>query len=723
MKLHATQNNVVKSGRFEERNFSIEASAKAFFILSDGLYSNKIKAVIRELSTNAYDSQVDAGNQDLPFDAHLPTRLEPTFYVRDYGTGMSHEDCMQLYTTYFRSTRNDSNESVGCLGLGSKAPFAYCDQFNVESFQDGVVRTYTAYQSEDGTPVFSLMDEQTTEEPDGLKVTVAVKEDDMRDFRQEAEHLYRYFTIKPNVLGEELVYPKREVKLEGDGWSIVDSKYPYNGNVVIMGQIAYPFSKDDIYGSETSYTGDWSDEERFLYESDGLEIEMEIGEVDITPSREHLSFNKTTINALKAKVSEVKVAVVDGLQDRINEAESLFEARNLYVSLSKKCGSIKSLSDGLDELKWDDQELFDWFDRGVFIKEETDEGMKDKIGATITRYYKSNWRTTPEVKRNLEKIVFEGNFTFVIDDTKRGGIGRLKLYISENADGTNAQAFYLIKGTPEEIEEVKEILGGALAGDFLYTSCMKKPISNSSGRSNSSSGGSSKAMVFDHEERKFVTASMSLKAENAYYLAESRGYVEYNGVEKHIDGISNILCAISGAGYDISDMKIYLVKPSVARNGKLSERENWTEASEVLVYILKELLEENLEKIEQTKNIAVLSKEYRPTRVADVLERLELDCEIKDLYNAYKENKERVDEFRQPMNNLYSACHRTGLKVPEVSGYSSETNDDQFSSKVDEIIKDKYILFGSACDNAWGDLEEPILEELVNYIVMKETCL
>ena len=76
------------------------------------------------------------------------------------------------------------------------------------------------------------------------------------------------------------------------------------------------------------------------------------------------------------------------------------------------------------------------------------------------------------------------------------------------------------------------------------------------------------------------------------------------------------------------------------------------------------------------------------------------------------------------MENLYSACKRTaGLRVPEVSGYSNETNDDQFSSKVDAIIKDKYMLFGSECESGWGDFEEPMIEELVNYIVMKETCL
>ena len=115
MKLHAGTHNVEKSGNFEESKFSIEASSKAFFILSDGLYSNKILAVVRELSTNAYDSHVEANKADVPFDVHLPTPLKPVFFIRDYGTSMNHDNCMQLYTTYFRSTRNNSNDAVGCL--------------------------------------------------------------------------------------------------------------------------------------------------------------------------------------------------------------------------------------------------------------------------------------------------------------------------------------------------------------------------------------------------------------------------------------------------------------------------------------------------------------------------------------------------------------------------------------------------------------------------------
>jgi HSP90 family molecular chaperone len=89
MKLQTNQNTIQRSSDFQSTNYKIEATAKAFSILSDGLYSNKIKAVIRELSTNAYDAHVSAGCPDSPFRVQLPTKLEPVFVVRDFGTGLS----------------------------------------------------------------------------------------------------------------------------------------------------------------------------------------------------------------------------------------------------------------------------------------------------------------------------------------------------------------------------------------------------------------------------------------------------------------------------------------------------------------------------------------------------------------------------------------------------------------------------------------------------------
>lgn len=88
-----------------EKAFSIKATGKAFKVLSSSLYKDKIRAVIRELSCNAYDAHIAAGKKDIPFLIHLPNPIEQFFLIRDYGTGLSQEDVENIYTTYFESTR------------------------------------------------------------------------------------------------------------------------------------------------------------------------------------------------------------------------------------------------------------------------------------------------------------------------------------------------------------------------------------------------------------------------------------------------------------------------------------------------------------------------------------------------------------------------------------------------------------------------------------------
>ena len=112
----APQDQAILSNVGEIGEFRIRNSAKAFNILSSGLYANKVKAIVRELSCNAVDSHAAAGKHDTPFDVHLPNQLEPWFAIRDYGTGLSHEQVTNIYTTYFESTKTASNEFIGALG-------------------------------------------------------------------------------------------------------------------------------------------------------------------------------------------------------------------------------------------------------------------------------------------------------------------------------------------------------------------------------------------------------------------------------------------------------------------------------------------------------------------------------------------------------------------------------------------------------------------------------
>ena len=70
-------------------SFTIVNSEFAFKILSNGLYSRKIEAVIRELSTNAADEHIFAGKREVPFEVILPSYTGSIFSIRDFGNGLN----------------------------------------------------------------------------------------------------------------------------------------------------------------------------------------------------------------------------------------------------------------------------------------------------------------------------------------------------------------------------------------------------------------------------------------------------------------------------------------------------------------------------------------------------------------------------------------------------------------------------------------------------------
>ena len=155
MKLYTEDQDVAVHGDFETSDFAIGDIAFIVDMFADKVYSHKERAIIRELSCNAHDSHIMAGTTDIPFDVHLPTQLVPYFSIRDYGTGLSDKEIRTIFAGIGISTKRDSNEVIGCFGIGSLSPYSMTDSFTVESYLDGTCRTYTCYRDEDRKPVVS----------------------------------------------------------------------------------------------------------------------------------------------------------------------------------------------------------------------------------------------------------------------------------------------------------------------------------------------------------------------------------------------------------------------------------------------------------------------------------------------------------------------------------------------------------------------------------------
>ena len=307
MILNEAKKNVVVSGDFEQTNFKLKADPKAFNILSDKIYTNKVKAVIREISTNAYDAHVAAGN-DEPFDVHLPTDLEPWFSVRDYGTGLSHEDCMEIYTTYFHSTKTDSNDYVGALGLGSKSPYSIADSFTVTSWFNGEKRVYSAYKDENDCPQFALLTADSTGDP--------------YEFEQEAVSVYKFFDKLPNINIDSVVHniedAHKQYKIKTDDFA---SSTQWGDVTCVMGNVGYRLNRGDIEHP-------MADMDVVLY--------FNIGDLNFTPGRESLSLDDKTKNNVIAKLDLLKEGMKEALQVKLDACETYYEAKCLYEGVNRQ---------------------------------------------------------------------------------------------------------------------------------------------------------------------------------------------------------------------------------------------------------------------------------------------------------------------------------------------------------------------------------------------------
>jgi hypothetical protein len=323
MKLDVAVNEIVLSNVGTTGEFRIRNSAKAFKILSDGLYSNKIRAIIRELSCNAVDSHVAAGKETLPFEVHLPSILEPWFSVRDFGLGLNGDQVVNIYTTYFESTKTDSNEFIGALGLGSKSPFSYTENFTVTAIKDGVQRIYSAFINEVGVPSIAEMSMSETDEPNGVEVKFSVTDRyDYQSFRNEAYHVFTWFKNKPNVTGVDR-FEHRKVRFKEEnivpGVHVLDDSHEC---YAVMGNIAYPLNN---VPEVSKHFGDLA-----ALLGCGLVFEFQIGELDFAASREQLSYIPLTINSIKKKLEAVNANLAVHLAAKANAIECEW-ARAAYL--------------------------------------------------------------------------------------------------------------------------------------------------------------------------------------------------------------------------------------------------------------------------------------------------------------------------------------------------------------------------------------------------------
>jgi hypothetical protein len=446
MQLHTENNKLVTNLQSGARVFTIHASVKAFKLLSSNLYKYKVAAIIRELSCNALDSHIDAGNAD-PFIVHLPSELEPYFAVEDFGTGMTPDEIRDLYTGYFSSSKTERNDQIGALGLGSKSPFAYTDMFTIDSVKDGLKSTYSAFLDAEGMPTYMAVNAEATTQHSGVRITFPVPESDFSEFVREAATIFWAFNPeqRPLITGAVKRYgdwikdfPKSTSSYEGNGWKIyksypscVDNKYGYrNGAMVRMGNILYPI---------VSLASDPNFADVEAYVRNPLIIDMPLGACDINPGREELSYDKLT----KDNIHQRLVSIHNELEKQASVTINSQETAWLAAKEAKKyfSGILKDRDDAKIQFTYKGKE---------YLYGQALSADENNLKVVYTSSRRGTYTIQVPTTQTLTKINMNlgGDYLIVLAGDKslnsRYVRGRVKAYCEKN--NMNETTIFLVRG-------------------------------------------------------------------------------------------------------------------------------------------------------------------------------------------------------------------------------------------------------------------------------------
>lgn len=314
-----------------KQDFVLDNNGSLFDILSDGLYSNKIQAVVREILCNGWDSHIN-NNVNIPLEITLNNN---EIIFRDFGSGIEPSKIIDIYCTYGKSTKVQDEKQTGGFGLGSKSPFAYTDIFYVTNFFGNIKTTYILNKEPHQPPTLNTVVSTNFEKNDntGLEVRIPFKQkDDSQKFLKEIQTFLKKSEIK--------------VFFNGQLW---ENNYDFNNKFLLLKQdIGFKnFQLEIKYGS-VSYKIDSDYIEKFVIirpncHLNTLILQAEPDTLTVTPSRESLAHTDLTNKTIDTLIDDFILKIQNNLFNRVKEIFDSFKTFKDYFEFIDKIESLEFL--------------------------------------------------------------------------------------------------------------------------------------------------------------------------------------------------------------------------------------------------------------------------------------------------------------------------------------------------------------------------------------------
>ena len=404
MKLEKRLNNhdIQSTGSVTAMKLSENAQSTVFEIFTSGLYSDPIGSVIREITSNCFDSHIEAKNDNPknPVFVTLSKEVSGTFIsFIDNGVGMSPDRVHNIYGTYFESTKNETNDQIGGFGLGGKTPLAYTDSFFVITRKDKIQYTYNVFMGNE-SPMIELMSQESTKEGNGTEVKILIKENDVNEFEKKTlRQLFYFENIVFKGFSDSYVENKYNI-VKGKTFLYRGDSYATNMHICI-GKVAYPINYEALGLEEYDYRLP-------------VAVQVEIGEIDVTRSREELKYTDRTKKILKKKMEAVKKELLQLLSKQYDNVQSIED----YYGIISNLGYLnfdKDRSIFINDIKGSDLNFpnFKYNDLKMPKYDALIDTFYDtkRFGKKERKYY-SSYQTTFQSMDDYKSTVYYVNDTF-----------------------------------------------------------------------------------------------------------------------------------------------------------------------------------------------------------------------------------------------------------------------------------------------------------------------
>ena len=738
---------VVESHDFSSVNCTIDAEDMRYVAsLLRNNYSNTRLAVVREISANALDANLEA-NSSRKIEVKLPTSMNPTFSVRDFGGGLSEEDVFGLYSKYGKSTKRDSNNYIGAFGIGKFAPLSYGDNFTCVSYHGGEKASYNVFVNEDDDTKIVQLHKELSNEPNGLSIEVAVSEDDIGEFTTIVQKFFKFFSDEemPKFIGAEDDFIKNEEKIlesKNDEWFILQSKNDYysrHESHVIMGRVAYPIDRHAINVENFIKDNQRNDQTANIINNilamDGFYLRVPLGSVKLHHSRESLEYNKSTQQKIVSNLLRAVKEIQEIAKEKLADSEDLWEAKRNYAKI------VNAMPHNMRNIF---ENSFEW--QGVKISSpdfHRDYQLADDL--IVTHSWKeedSDARNGFKIRSQKEsRVICQDNYLVMFQDleSSHGNNLRVRTLMNQDKDLKGVYIVHCKSSSAQNSVDHEWEFSKVDKKHIKYTSCVHKEKPNRSGvRKANGSRANIPLFSFNPERGSYRNADYWKDASaNIQSIEDDASSVDGNWDGKliyvpiknyKIDDENMDLDAMKGRLQHINAIRKEkdlgnLVMFGV-RTGDIKKLGSaWVSFKDFYLYFSKEVVTENLKESNEIFRSIKIKKEDTENKLIDFHNNLVqvFNLDIKFLKNH------KITEAKNLWNSIdNSNSHACSRYVHYLYNFDSEWLDKTLSIKnsLSEIIsklndvKSSYPMLMHFANHysSWRGMEKDVQKDIDDYI-------